>query len=201
MSWSMRKLATIAIMVAAALSATTLHSAEATTFVVGDGAGWTIPSTNSLYSNWSNSYTFKTGDILVFNFVTNRHNVVEVSQADYDSCNTGSTLQLLSAGPATITLNETKTYYFLCTVGGHCASGQKVAVTVRASSGTPTASPPPPPRATTPTTPSSSPPPPGTTTATPSPPPPPGSGSTSLAATAKVVLLSVAVGVGFMWVS
>lgn len=117
----------------------------------------------------------------VFNFVTGQHDVAEVTEADFNSCNTGSPMQLLTNGPTNFSLNETKTYYFICTFSNHCGLGQKVAVTVGASSG-PTASPP------------------GTTTTTPSPLAPPGSGSTSLTATSKLILVSLAIAMGFMWV-
>ncbi|KAJ6363228.1 hypothetical protein OIU78_003415 [Salix suchowensis] len=97
------------------------------------------------------------------------HDVATVSKSNYDNCNRASPNSLVSAGPASVLLNTTGDYYFICTVAGHCSAGQKLAITVAAGS-----------------TPS----PPGTPS---SPPPPPPSAASSLVATFALVFMSIAI--------
>ncbi|MQK22100.1 hypothetical protein EI013_27420, partial [Escherichia coli] len=42
----------------------------------------------------------------------------------------GTTLFTLTDSPASVSLNQTGQQYFICTVGGHCSSGQKLAINV-----------------------------------------------------------------------
>ncbi|OWM65926.1 umecyanin-like [Punica granatum] len=183
----MAKLSLVVVAAIAALSIIALQGAEAATYFVGDTVAWRIPPNGAAaYTNWSSSYTFQVEDVLVFNFATGQHDVAHVTQANYNSCEDDSPIQLLTTGPANFTLNATGTYYFICTIGDHCESGQKVTVTVGSSSGSPspTASPPP-----------------GNSTTTPSQSPPPGSsGAPSLAAASKVFLAPLAIVMGFMWI-
>ncbi|KAE8674339.1 Blue copper protein [Hibiscus syriacus] len=98
----------------------------------GDSTGWVIPSSNSdFYDNWADNKRFVVGDVLVFNFTTGTHNVAEVTEAAYDSCNAANPISTLSTGPARITLNRTGDHYFICAVPGHCSAGQKLSVEVR----------------------------------------------------------------------
>ncbi|XP_075509800.1 blue copper protein-like [Primulina tabacum] len=153
----------------------------AMTYTVGDSLGWTVPPGGSVaYQTWARGKSFFVGDTLVFNFPTNRHDVVEVTEDEYDSCNTSSTA-IITTGPARITLNSSGEHYYICTIPGHCPAGQKLAINVTA--GGATATPP-----VSPSTPSSTPPS-GSTTA----PPPPDSSTPSLAvATLPLTFLAVA---------
>ncbi|KAI5557503.1 hypothetical protein POPTR_018G129400v4 [Populus trichocarpa] len=160
-----------------------LHSSKAAVYEVGDSTGWKAPSDSSFYSTWASDKSFTVGDVLTFTFSTTVHDVATVSKSDYDNCNIASQSNVLTVGPATITLNATGNQYYFCTLSNHCTRGQKLAITVAASS---TPSPP----GTPPTTPSSSPPPPSSST--PSPPPPP-SASSSLVATFALVFMSIAI--------
>ncbi|PNT30155.1 hypothetical protein POPTR_006G067400v4 [Populus trichocarpa] len=122
-----------------------LRGSEAVDHEVGDTTGWKSPSSTSFYSDWASGKTFALGDTLKFTFTTGAHDVATVSKSDYDNCNTGSQNNLLTTGPATITLNVTGDMYFLCTIAGHCSAGQKLAITVAAGNTTsPGTSPPPP---------------------------------------------------------
>ncbi|KAK7814775.1 blue copper protein [Quercus suber] len=113
-----------------------------------------------------------------FNFATGSHDVATVSKTDYDACSIANPITTVTTGPYNYTINSTGTHYFICTFssGGHCNSGQKLAISVGNS--TSAASPGSPP-----TTPSASPPP---------PPPPPGSSASSLAATLPLVFMTIA---------
>nr|ACJ70311.1 putative phytocyanin [Pinus sylvestris] len=121
----------VLVALGACLALAVLQSVAATTYTVGGSAGWTIPATNAkLYTDWVKATTFKLGDMLVFKFATNVHNVYRVSKADYDKCVTTSPLEKYETGPASITLNTTGHHYYICAVSGHCAAGQKVSIKV-----------------------------------------------------------------------
>ncbi|KAJ6758990.1 PEELING CUPREDOXIN putative-RELATED [Salix koriyanagi] len=169
-----------------------LHSSKATDYEVGDSTGWKAPSDSSFYSTWASGKTFTVGDTLKFTFATGVHDVATVSKSDYDSCNIAGQSNVSKTGPTTITLSAPGTLYYFCTFSDHCSRGQKLSITVVASSTPSTPSPPPTPSTpsppgTPPTTSSSSPPPP------PSPPPPSPSASSSLVATLALVFMSIAI--------
>ncbi|KAL4323950.1 hypothetical protein GQ457_11G017720 [Hibiscus cannabinus] len=115
-------------------------------YVVGDALGWVVPPTPSTYATWAANNTFGVGDTLVFNFVNGVHDVVKVTRANYDSCNAGNPLLMLSNSPANVTLNETGSHYFICGFTGHCGAGQKLAVNVSAAVSSPSPSPTPAPQ-------------------------------------------------------
>ncbi|KAI8570723.1 hypothetical protein RHMOL_Rhmol01G0058500 [Rhododendron molle] len=162
-------LATIVLVVVA--SAALMEGAAAAVYVVGDATSWTIPSSAAFYSNWAANKNFTVGDILVFNFVTGAHDVATVTKTSYDSCSSASPIAIQTTGPANVTLT-TGEHYFICTVGQHCANGQKLSVNVPAAAGSPTPTPSPSPSPASPTpTPSTTPSP--TPSATPPPAPTP----------------------------
>ncbi|KAL1565045.1 cucumber peeling cupredoxin-like [Salvia divinorum] len=177
--------------------------------IVGDNMGWGIPTNTSVsYSNWASGKTFMVGDILVFNFMTNQHDVVQVPKASYDDCSEDNAIgNVITTGPANITLDTAGERYYICSIGGHCGAGQKLSITVVSSSTggpTPPMTTPPP---ATPTTPSPATPQPDACAPTPdaeSPraggappptgliPPPPDSASVSLTSSFLLVIASVA---------
>ncbi|KAK4604449.1 hypothetical protein RGQ29_012803 [Quercus rubra] len=170
---------TILVVVVLTALAAVVQVTEAATYVVGNTTGWAIPSTSTFYTTWATGKTFSLGDVLVFNFTTNAHDVATVSQTNYESCAIANTISLVTTGPYSYPINTNGTHYFICTFsnGGHCNSGQKLAISVGNS--TSAASPGSPP-----TTPSALSPPP--------PPPPPGSSASSLAATLPLVFMTIA---------
>ncbi|MBA0866704.1 hypothetical protein Goshw_023555 [Gossypium schwendimanii] len=127
-------------------------TAAQTVHVVGDDLGWTVPQNGATaYSNWAASKRFLIGDILVFNFTTNEHDVLQVPRASFDECSDDNPIgNMLINGPANVTLNSTGEQYYICTIGRHCELGQRLAITVSATSSSPLPAPSP----TTPTTPS-----------------------------------------------
>ncbi|XP_011017784.1 PREDICTED: umecyanin-like [Populus euphratica] len=169
---------TLVVFVVLGAASLLLHSSKATEYEVGDSTGWQAPSDSSFYSSWASGKNFVVGDTLKFTFSAGVHDVATVSESDYDNCNVASQSNVLTSGPATITLNATGNQYYFCTFSNHCTRGQKLAITV-AASGTPSTPSPP---GTPPTTPSTSP-----------PPPPPSSASSSLVATFALVFMSIAI--------
>ncbi|XP_050214410.1 cucumber peeling cupredoxin-like [Mercurialis annua] len=144
------------VILAAVFVAALFHSsaAQATTHVVAGTTGWTIPSGDAaLYSNWAAGQTFSVGDILVFNFANNAHDVTKVTKADYDACTSTAPISQATTTPARITINAAGEHYFLCSFPGHCGAGQKLMINVSAAAtpAPPPSTPAPPPRSTTPT--------------------------------------------------
>eukprot|EP00249_Psilotum_nudum_P010382 c22503_g1_i1 orf=139-717(-) len=107
-------------------------------FTVGGSSGWTL---NYNYSQWTAGKTFRVNDTLLFSYSANQHDVVQVDKTGYDGCTTSTTyFNDNGKGSTTVTLNGTGTYYYICTVPGHCSSGMKVAVNVVTASSPPTSS-------------------------------------------------------------
>ncbi|CAI9773078.1 unnamed protein product [Fraxinus pennsylvanica] len=98
-------------------------------YIVGDSI-WSIPLTNNFYSNWSSSYTFRTGDALYFDFDSPFYNVIEVSRGEWESCTANQPYKAFMEGPATVPLMQKGVFYFICNVSNYCALGLKFSVTV-----------------------------------------------------------------------
>ncbi|XP_030931115.1 umecyanin-like [Quercus lobata] len=190
---------TILLVVVLTAVAAVVKVTEAATYVVGDSSGWIVPMNNpTFYTTWTSGKSFSVGDVLVFNFMSNVHDVATVSRADYDACAVDNTLTRETTGPYNYTINSTGTHYIICTVanGGHCLGGQKLSISVGNStsgtspassptgSSTPSGSPTSPTPTGSPTSPSDSP----SSTETPA-----GSSSaSSLAATLPLVFMTIA---------
>ncbi|KAJ4769400.1 Early nodulin-like protein 1 [Rhynchospora pubera] len=102
-------------------------------YKVGDSAGWTIMG-NVNYDKWVSKKEFLVNDVVVFTYNSNFHNVLEVSKADYQSCNNESPIATYATGNDSIPLKTAGPHYFLCGIPGHCASGQKVEINVQKGS-------------------------------------------------------------------
>ncbi|XP_051150164.1 blue copper protein-like [Andrographis paniculata] len=130
------------VAVAAAQTTTTTH-------VVGDRIGWIIPpGGDAAYRTWAATRTFRVGDVLVFNFTTNIHDVAEVNRASFDSCSGANPISMTTTGPARINLTTAGEHHYICTFSQHCALGQKLSINVlAATSATPAPQPATPPPA------------------------------------------------------
>ncbi|XP_057503984.1 cucumber peeling cupredoxin-like [Actinidia eriantha] len=129
-----------------------------TVHVVGGNIGWTIPRNGAEgYTTWAFNKTFMVGDILIFNFATNAHDVVQVPKASFDTCSDDNKIgNPITTGPANVTLTSAGDCYYICSFGTHCQSGQKLATIVSATPGA--TAPPTPTTPSTPTTPATPPP-------------------------------------------
>ncbi|KAL1560764.1 uclacyanin 1-like [Salvia divinorum] len=129
------------------MAAVLMEMAAARNYTVGNPDGGWDQSTD--LQTWPSSLTFVEGDNLIFGYTTN-HDVTEVSSSDYDSCTATNPLQPpLTGGAAVVPLTSAGTRYFICSTGGHCLSGMKLAITTLAASSPPPAASPPPPSKTT----------------------------------------------------
>ncbi|XP_039165328.1 blue copper protein-like [Eucalyptus grandis] len=132
------------------------HPKGTVTYTVGDIMGWTIPASGAAaYRAWASSNNFEVGDILVFNFNNGAQDLAEVTETAFGSCDGANPLSISTVPPARIALTTAGQHFFLCTVPGHCSSGQKVAINVTTASSSATPPPPsssaaPPPKAATP---------------------------------------------------
>ncbi|PUZ59058.1 hypothetical protein GQ55_4G011000 [Panicum hallii var. hallii] len=127
-------------LVARALAAALLlwpwpQRAGAAEYVVGDVAfGW---DSGVNYAAWAREHAFAVGDVLVFQYVSSQHNVYEVSEGTYWSCDTGGNGVRVkyTSGYDRVVLAEARTYWFICDFPDHCLGGMKVAVNVSAAAG------------------------------------------------------------------
>ncbi|XP_073266310.1 uncharacterized protein [Populus alba] len=132
----------MAFLAAVAIAALIQTSVAQTTHTVGDTTGWAIPTGGpAFYSSWAANQTFNVGEILVFNFMANAHDVAKVTKADYDACTTSSPISLVETSPARISLDASGEHYFICNFTGHCSAGQKMMINVSAASSSPSPAP------------------------------------------------------------
>ncbi|EMS61635.1 Blue copper protein [Triticum urartu] len=116
-------------MAVAALATTAL----AIDYTVDDSLGW---DTYVDYEKWIADKVFMVGDTIRQRGITPAacinmaafkyepyHNVLEVTEADYGSCATGSPISTHSGGKTTFELGETGTRYFICGIPRHCTNG------------------------------------------------------------------------------
>ncbi|XP_052191048.1 mavicyanin-like [Diospyros lotus] len=134
-----------------------LQVSSASVYKVGDSAGWTTIG-NVDYKQWAATKTFQLGDVIIFQYNPQFHNVMRVNHTGYRSCNASNPIATHTSGNDSITINTHGHHFFMCGVPGHCQAGQKVDINVLH---TPVAPPP----SVTPISPS----PPGATTPAPSP--------------------------------
>ncbi|XP_078176150.1 mavicyanin-like [Carex rostrata] len=128
----MAKMAKILLAVAAVVAVVEL--AMATNYTVGAPSGsWNL-QTN--LTQWAESNTFHVGDVLNFSYNPSEHDVLEVTQANFDSCNTSNPISTYTDGNTVITLTEVGSRYFICGFTGHCSAGQKVQINVVSGSST-----------------------------------------------------------------
>ncbi|KAI3859166.1 hypothetical protein MKW92_047162 [Papaver armeniacum] len=134
----------VLLMVIMATSSMLVQVSMATVYKVGDDAGWTTMGDVD-YQKWSSSKTFRVGDVILFTYNTQYHNVMQVTHPQYQACNATAPLKTFTTGNDSITITRNGHYFYLCGIPGHCQSGQKVDIRVArlttASATSPAASP------------------------------------------------------------
>ncbi|KAK4257412.1 hypothetical protein QN277_007005 [Acacia crassicarpa] len=108
---------------------------EATEYNVGGSFGWNIPPNQTFYSDWATSKRFFVGDSLVFN-LTEYQSFADVTMADYNNCstNTNPFVDSMNGTVFIVDLLRPGPRYFICTVDGHCARGQKFSINIESPS-------------------------------------------------------------------
>ncbi|MCD7455640.1 hypothetical protein HAX54_028964 [Datura stramonium] len=98
-------------------------------YKVGDSAGWTTIG-NVDYKQWAANKTFLVGDVIVFQYNPQFHNVMQVTHVEYQSCSASAPIETHTTGKDSITITAHGHHFFLCGVPGHCQAGQKVDINV-----------------------------------------------------------------------
>ncbi|XP_051129319.1 mavicyanin [Andrographis paniculata] len=111
------------------LSSLQLQVSNGAVYKVGDSAGWTTIG-NVDYKKWAVSKNFQVGDVIVFEYNPQFHNVMRVTHADYRACNASSPMSTHTTGNDSITIDSHGHHFFVCAVPGHCQAGQKVDINV-----------------------------------------------------------------------
>ncbi|XWS54301.1 hypothetical protein CRYUN_Cryun10bG0078700 [Craigia yunnanensis] len=138
-------MAVLRTFVGLAATAMLIQLAMAANYTVGGSNGGWDSSTD--LKTWVASQNFAVGDNLIFQYTPN-HDVLEVTKADYDSCQTSSPIQTFNDGNTVIPLSSPGKRYFICGTLGHCSQGMQIEIDTLATST---------PQATSPTPPSASP--------------------------------------------
>lgn len=99
-------------------------------YVGGDtGNGWTA----GFASESARTLEVSVGTNVIFAW-TGTHDVVQVDADGLQSCDASSGTSLGNVGPVIFDADTAGTYYFLCSISGHCAAGQHLTLTVTDSS-------------------------------------------------------------------
>ncbi|KQK18650.1 basic blue protein [Brachypodium distachyon] len=115
-----------ALVAGAVLLCLLLPTAMAKTYMVGDGAGWT----KNLESTWLPGKTFYAGDVFVFKYDKEKHDVTVVGGKGYARCKAprNSTHSwVMRTGNDQVTLRRGSNF-FICGQPDHCAKNMKLAV-------------------------------------------------------------------------
>ncbi|XP_004308821.1 PREDICTED: cucumber peeling cupredoxin-like [Fragaria vesca subsp. vesca] len=104
------------VLVAVIALAAMLHTIEAEEYELA----WSIPSgvlveLPHMRPGWP-----------TFDFPSGEQDQAWVTKEDFDSCNTTHPI-LQSDKPTNVNIVRPGTFYFICTLAGHCAKGQKIA--------------------------------------------------------------------------
>ncbi|XP_042490153.1 uclacyanin 1-like [Macadamia integrifolia] len=97
---------------------------------VGGASGWDLSSN---LQSWAAGESFHVGDNLIFKY-SPPHDVIEVTKADYDSCQATSAVKVYTDLNTVITLNLPGNRYFICGFPEHCGQGMKLLVQTLATS-------------------------------------------------------------------
>ncbi|TKY50748.1 Blue copper protein [Spatholobus suberectus] len=101
----------------------------ASVYTVGDQEEW---SSQTNYASWAERYNFSLGDVLVFKYVKGQHNVYEVTEDTFRSCDASSgVVAKYESGEDQVALNEVKRYWFICNIAGHCLGGMRFGIQVK----------------------------------------------------------------------
>ncbi|KAH9564802.1 hypothetical protein CY35_04G043900 [Sphagnum magellanicum] len=108
-------------------------STLATSYVVGDGAGWSVPSSPMFYAEWVNKHSpFHIGDTLDFQYAGG-DSVLLVNENDYNMCNVWNPISSWINGPHSYELTIPTSLFFISGSAGSCRKGELVAFPVIAA--------------------------------------------------------------------
>ncbi|KAL2937059.1 Early nodulin-like protein 1 [Bienertia sinuspersici] len=83
------------------------------------------------YVNWAKDIKFTVGDVLVFQYNKEKHDLYDVNRETFKSCNTSNGVNAVyNSGDDHVELKEAKEYWFICTFEQHCQLGMKFGINV-----------------------------------------------------------------------
>ncbi|KAJ4953971.1 hypothetical protein NE237_030803 [Protea cynaroides] len=92
---------------------------------------WKIPtSAAETLNHWAEATRFKIGDWLIWKYDPKQDSVVEVTQENYDKCNTSNPIAEYKDGNSKVKLNRSGPFYFISGAQWKCQKGQKLIVVV-----------------------------------------------------------------------
>ncbi|KAI4350586.1 hypothetical protein L6164_005032 [Bauhinia variegata] len=99
-------------------------------FRVGSSKGWLVPSANdtNIYNDWASHNRFQVGDSIRFKY--KKDSVMEVTQEDYNKCNSTHPNFFSNTGSTVFRLEHPGSFYFISGASGHCEKGQRMIVRV-----------------------------------------------------------------------
>ncbi|KAK9672687.1 hypothetical protein RND81_12G117500 [Saponaria officinalis] len=100
-------------------------------YIVGDTSGWDISSD---LDSWESGKRFVVGDVLMFQYSSSSNSVCQLTEAEYEKCDTSNALLRSTSGNTTFTLNKPGEMYFACCSRLYCLGGMKVHVHVEPNS-------------------------------------------------------------------
>ncbi|ESQ54418.1 hypothetical protein EUTSA_v10026231mg [Eutrema salsugineum] len=98
-------------------------------FYVGGRDGWVLKPSED-YSHWSHRNRFQVNDTLYFKYAKGKDSVLEVSEEEYNTCNTTHPIASLSDGDSLFVLSRSGPFFFISGNSENCLKGQKLAITV-----------------------------------------------------------------------
>ncbi|KAL0349088.1 UNVERIFIED_CONTAM: hypothetical protein Sangu_1136600 [Sesamum angustifolium] len=141
-----------------------LEGSMGAVYEVGDSAGWT--DTGVDYEEWASTHTLKVGDTAVFNYDNDNNDVIQVTEENYNACNSDDPIETFNTGKDEVEFTTPGSFYYICSFPNRCQDNkQKIEIKVSKSDNDTTPSPPsdtsPPPPGTKPSPPGTNPTPPG----------------------------------------
>ncbi|CAF2244536.1 unnamed protein product [Brassica rapa subsp. trilocularis] len=98
-------------------------------FYVGGKDGWVLTPSED-YSHWSHRNRFQVNDTLYFKYPKGKDSVLEVSEEEYNTCNTTHPITSVSDGGSLFVLSRSGPFFFVSGNSENCLKGQKLAVNV-----------------------------------------------------------------------
>ncbi|CAA7050151.1 unnamed protein product [Microthlaspi erraticum] len=98
-------------------------------FYVGGKDGW-VPTPSEDYTHWSHRNRFQINDTLYFKYAKGKDSVLEVSEEEYNTCNTTHPITSLSDGDSLFVLDRSGPFFFVSGNSENCHKGQKLGVKV-----------------------------------------------------------------------
>lgn len=124
----------VVLMTCMVVASIEFHSSTAKEFMVGGPFGWGVPHNHKFHDKWSNHHTFKSHDVLIFNFTgkLSNNDIAEVTREAYLKCDSKNPISHQTINLARFNLKNTSmnNHYYICIIHQNCKLGHKLSITV-----------------------------------------------------------------------